>query len=40
MKVAPLNISQDSLFGILKSKAEIKDNIAQSLNENWDAESE
>ncbi len=37
VSVAPVN---QSLFGMLKGKAEIKGNIIDSTNEEWEAENE
>ncbi|WP_375319123.1 type II toxin-antitoxin system Phd/YefM family antitoxin [Candidatus Tisiphia endosymbiont of Oplodontha viridula] len=39
-KVVPLDITKISLFGILKGKAEIKDDILKPVDEKWSAEYE
>jgi prevent-host-death family protein len=39
-KVVPLDTAKASLFGMLKSKAEIKADILESIAEKWDIEYE
>jgi hypothetical protein len=39
-KIVPLDTAKASLFGMLKSKAEIKADILESIAEKWDVEYE
>jgi antitoxin (DNA-binding transcriptional repressor) of toxin-antitoxin stability system len=39
-KVLPIDNKKVSLFGMLKNKAEIKANILEPIDENWNAEHE